>query len=102
MKLVIFDVDGTLIDSQRMIIAAMNAAFSAHDLPAPPPAAVKAIIGLSIVPAIARLLPPDAPGGLAAVLAGSYGEAFFTLRRGPEMMEPLYPGARAALDMLAG
>ena len=35
-KLVIFDCDGTLVDSQHIIIKAMKTAFEAHDLTPPP------------------------------------------------------------------
>ena len=35
-RLVIFDVDGTLVDSQDLIVAAQRMAFAACGLPAPP------------------------------------------------------------------
>ena len=35
LKLVIFDVDGTLVDSQADILASMEAAFAAVDRPSP-------------------------------------------------------------------
>lgn len=101
LRLVIFDVDGTLIDSQAHILAAMQAAFADHGLPAPPRAATLAIVGLSLPVAIARLVPdhPEAHAGLVT----AYKDAFSTLRRSPEgaALSPLFPGARAALDQLA-
>ena len=33
LKLVVFDCDGTLVDSQHMIVAAMGRAMTAHGLP---------------------------------------------------------------------
>ncbi len=47
MKLVIFDCDGTLVDSQHAICAAMTHAFGALDLPAPGRAEIPGIVGLS-------------------------------------------------------
>ena len=54
-RLVIFDVDGTLVDSQDHIVAAMHAAFSAEGLTTPARQAVLAIVGLSLPEALAAL-----------------------------------------------
>jgi phosphoglycolate phosphatase len=35
LRLAIFDCDGTLVDSQHAIVAAMTAAFTATDMPPP-------------------------------------------------------------------
>lgn len=101
LRLVIFDVDGTLIDSQAHIVAAMQAAFDANDLPAPARANTLAIVGLSLPVAMARLA-PDHPHAQAP-LVEAYKDAFATLRRSPEgaALSPLFPGARDALDRLA-
>jgi phosphoglycolate phosphatase len=102
LRLVIFDVDGTLIDSQAHILAAMQAAFDANGLPAPPRADTLSIVGLSLPVAIARLA-PDHPDHHAPLVA-AYKDAFATLRLSPEgaALSPLFPGARAALDHLVG
>lgn len=102
LRLVIFDVDGTLIDSQAHILAAMEAAFAAHDLQAPPRADTLSIVGLSLPVAMARLA-PDLPQH-HATLVTAYKEAFAHLRLSPDgaALSPLFPGARAALDHLAG
>ena len=47
LRLVIFDVDGTLIDSQDFILAAMRRAFAAGGHPAPSDDATRGIVGLS-------------------------------------------------------
>lgn len=101
MKLVIFDVDGTLIDSQAFIVAAMTAAFEAESLPVPPRDAVLSIIGLSLPLAIARLAPGVDANGLPR-LVDVYKAQFMRLRaeNGGEAAAPLYPGARAALTRL--
>ncbi|HVI52697.1 MAG TPA: HAD family hydrolase [Candidatus Sulfotelmatobacter sp.] len=98
-RLAVFDVDGTLIDSQHNIISAMTQAWAVHGLGTPRPDAVRRIIGLSLVEAVARLLPePD--DELAHRVAHSYKEAFQGLRLEAGTSEPLFPGAVAALDAL--
>ncbi len=62
-RLVIFDVDGTLVDSQDHIHAAMSAAFGAEGLMAPPRPEVLSIVGLSLPEAVARLAPDLAGTG---------------------------------------
>lgn len=98
-RLAVFDVDGTLIDSQHNIVAAMAAAFRAHGIEEADAAAVRRIIGLSLVEAIAALL-PLADTAQHHAIANSYKEAFFDLRQHPGHDEPLFPGALAALAAL--
>lgn len=97
LRLVIFDVDGTLVDSQAEILAAMTHAFAAEGLPMPPRDAVLSIVGLSLDVAFARLCPDQSPDGRAR-LVDAYKDAFASLRTQNKEMGPLYPGARAALD----
>lgn len=56
LRLVVFDLDGTLVDSQHRIVAAMTTAFDAVDLPVPAVAQIHGVIGLSLETAIAGLL----------------------------------------------
>lgn len=101
-RLVVFDMDGTLMDSQDIICAAMDRAFRAQGLTGPPRAKVLSIVGLSLELAIARLAPGLEAAGQAALVQG-YRENFIALRAetGGEAAAPLYTGARAALDVLA-
>ncbi|MHC0054290.1 HAD-IA family hydrolase [Actibacterium sp. D379-3] len=99
LRLVIFDVDGTLIDSQAHIKAAMAAAFEVGGLICPPSAAVLAIVGLSLPIAIRRLA-PDLDDAQADRMVAAYKEAFQDLRLA-DMPSPLYPGALAVLEELA-
>ncbi len=100
-RLVIFDVDGTLIDSQAYILAAMRAAFEVNGLAPPDDAATLAIVGLSLPEAIGQLH-PDFPAGSNDHLVESYKAQFVRLRRemGGEAAAPMYPGARAALEAI--
>lgn len=101
MKLILFDCDGTLFDSQHMIVAAMNRAFAGAGLALPERAAVLDVVGLSLEPAVARLLPLATPPSEIRALAQSYKSAFQDLRRDPANYEPLFPGARETLFALA-
>ena len=83
LRLVIFDVDGTLIDSQAHILAAMDAAFAAHGLPAPPRAATLLIVGLSLPVAMARVrrrMIWNIRGDFGAEVIGSSGSGYAALR----------------------
>jgi phosphoglycolate phosphatase len=103
-RLVLFDVDGTLVDSQGAILGAMTHAFSAIERPVPPRAEVLGIVGLSLDRAIARLA-PDLPDAVRAHAVEAYKRAYFDARSASAdkaAFTPLYPGARATLDRLAG
>ena len=99
LRLVVFDVDGTLLDSEHNIVAAMTEAWAHMELGVPEPADVRRIIGLSLVEACEVLL-PWAPGHLHRAVADAYKQAFQALRLLPEREEPLFPGVAQALDEL--
>lgn len=99
MHLVIFDCDGTLVDSQHMIVAAMNGAFVAAGRPPLPREQVLSIVGLSLPMAIAALIPDGTRDEIASISDG-YKAAFHDLSRDPAHQEPLYPGIAALLAWL--
>lgn len=99
MKLFIFDVDGTLVDSQHHIHSAMTRAFEAEGLPPLPKAHVLQIVGLSLPVAVAQLM-PDLDPAMQDRLVQGYKHAFMTDREAGAV-PPLYPGARACLDALS-
>lgn len=100
MKLVLFDCDGTLVDSQHVIVEAMRRAFTRADLIVPPRGDILSIVGLSLVEAM-RQLGKDAPDFPAEALAELYRESFRELRAEAGFVEPLFPGIRQVLDLLA-
>jgi len=101
LRLVIFDMDGTLIDSQDFIFDAMLRAFGGLGVDLPSREAVLSITGLSLEVAIATLL-PGRPQHEVDDAVQRFRAAFIALRaeRGGEAASPLYPGARAALEAL--
>ncbi|MBM3482617.1 MAG: HAD-IA family hydrolase [Alphaproteobacteria bacterium] len=99
-RLVLFDCDGTLVDSQHLISAAMAETFRAVDLEAPPIAAVRRVVGLSLEEAITRLL-PEARRDEAPILSVRYKENYFRLKSDPEVpQDELFDGARETLHAL--
>ncbi len=97
LRLAVFDVDGTLVDSEHDIVTAMTGAWAKFGLGAPSPASVRGIIGLSLVEACAVLLPWASHTTHRAV-AEAYKESFKAMRLLPGAHEPLFPGVVAALE----
>ena len=107
MRLVVFDVDGTLVDSQHLIVAAQEVAFAENGLPAPEPA--RGAVGGRPV-AAAGVSPPrrrgrPGRGALGELQAGLQPPARWI----PRYEEPLFPGMadllaklRARDDVLIG
>lgn len=99
MKLAIFDCDGTLVDSQHLIVAAMNSAFDSVGRKTLPRAQVLSIVGLSLPLAVETLL-PQAGEREVAEISQAYRDAFFKLRADPSAEEPLYDGIADLIDWL--
>ncbi|MEO0500861.1 MAG: HAD-IA family hydrolase [Pseudomonadota bacterium] len=100
-RLAIFDCDGTLVDSQANIVAAMAATFDRHDLPAPPPNDTRRAVGLSLPQVMARLA-PQVDAEQQARMVDDYRQCFQAMRAERRLFEePLFPGTLAALDRLS-
>ncbi|KIC41082.1 HAD family hydrolase [Ruegeria sp. ANG-R] len=100
LRLVLFDVDGTLVDSQGAIVSAMSACFQAQSLPVPGRDAILSIVGLSLPHAMARLA-PDQPERVQQALVDGYKQAYHAQRlEQGAASSPLYPGARQVIEAL--
>ncbi len=91
MKLVLFDCDGTIVDSAAIIHHCMAGAFAGFALPQPDLPAVKAIIGLSLDRAISTL-DPDLDARAVDGLVTAYKERFLSMRQRPDFHEPVFAG----------
>ncbi len=100
MNLVIFDCDGTLVDSQDAICAAMVHAFSGLGLEPPRRAEVLGVVGLSL-PEAFEVLAPRHSDTMRAELSERYKAAFPRHAPSPIPRDPLYAGAKFAVEALA-
>jgi phosphoglycolate phosphatase len=100
MQLIIFDCDGTLVDSQHKICAAMTHAFTIMQLPVPPREAILAIVGLSLPQAFAVLAAKE-PASVQAKLADLYRLGFPTRGPGTSLNDLPYAGIPELVATLA-
>lgn len=100
-RLVIFDLDGTLVDSQRTIVNCAQTAFEALGLPKPDPEAIRRIVGLSLIPAMRQVMGYE-DQELAKRIAAAYREAYIAYRESDQYDEALFDGAREVLEELNG
>ena len=98
--LVLFDCDGTLVDSQHVIVDAMQAAFANHGLAPPPAEAVRRVVGLSLHHSMA-VLAPESTAEDQDALTERYKQAFIAQRAAGRPQGLLYPGAAEAICRLA-
>ena len=98
-RLAIFDCDGTLVDSGATIYAALRETFRQRGLVVPPGYQARRVIGLSLVEAMAELL-PDASAAEHAELSELYKRNFMALRAAGQVEEPLFDGVIELLDAL--
>jgi len=101
LKLAIFDVDGTLVDSREIIHRAINRAFQRAGLDETSYDKVRMIVGLELTEAMLYLTPNDYPAENIPELAGFYRQAFVQMRAENDFSEPLYTGARETVERLA-
>lgn len=95
-ELIIFDWDGTLMDSVAKIVRCFQAALADAGAPDLGEPAIRHIIGLGLDEAVTMLL-PQADAALRARVVARYREHFLHLdRTGME----LFPGVRAGLEAL--
>lgn len=97
MPFVIFDIDGTLVDSRKVISDCMAAAFVRRELIPPSYNQTRKIVGLSLLEAVDKLAPSNLSHDDLLKLVEVYKDEFISRRRAGTLHEPLYDGA---LDLL--
>ena len=95
--LVIFDVDGTLVDSQNLIVEAQAETFRRLGLEPPSREKTLSLVGLSLVPTFQALVGEDGP---VDELVAHYREVFSTIISTPGRKEPLFPGVPELIEAL--
>jgi len=97
-ELIVFDWDGTLMDSEARIVTCIQAAFRDLGLPEPVREVARDVIGLGLDEAMERLL-PTGEAELRAKVVVQYRRHFLG---GDQSPSELFPGARETLDWMAG
>lgn len=101
LSLVVFDIDGTLVDSEALILEGFAHSMAEVGYPAPERKAVLSLIGLSLPELMARLM-PEADSATRERAITAHRAHFFALRanRGPASV-PLFAGARECIEALS-
>lgn len=97
--LILFDCDGTLVDSQYVIIETMTRTFRTRGFMPPTPEQIRSIVGLSLENAMA-VLAPELDGSDHRDLAEVYKKHFAELRLAEDFYEPMFAGVIETLDKL--
>ena len=95
-KLIVFDWDGTLMDSQARIVACMKAAIKDIELPELSVVEISNVIGLGLREAVISLF-PDATEAEFSSLVERYRYHFLV---GDKTPSPLFSGAKELLEQL--
>lgn len=99
LRLVLFDCDGTLVDSALVIQNAMNNVFDKFSYKTPSFDEIRNIIGLSLDVAISRLLQRPVDDEINAMVS-SFKQNFSNGINDIPLQEPLFPGIRDLLSKL--
>lgn len=98
MKLVIFDFDGTLVDSRPLILESHRIVFAEYRLPQPAPAHALSLVGKSLDVILTELAGPKAP---VLEMVRSYDLLLPQLRADPLFAEQPFDGAGRLLHELS-
>lgn len=101
MKLVLFDCDGTLVDSVGLIHEVMARTFVHFGYDRPDVALTKSIIGLTLDIAIARMQGKPHVDDEALAMTAHYKAIFAQTRAEPGFEEPMFDGISAMVAKLA-
>ncbi|MDG1154189.1 MAG: HAD-IA family hydrolase [Alphaproteobacteria bacterium] len=99
MRLIIFDCDGTLVDSQKSIMNAIVTAWESFGLNPPKLSSVLQVIGLTIQDSV-RVLEPDLNENDYGKLEKEFYSAFVNLNEQAKIEEELFPNVVETLNVL--
>jgi len=97
-KLVIFDFDGTLVDSRPLILESHRIVFAEYRLPAPPPGQILSLVGKSLDVILTELAGPEAP---ILDMVRAHDLLLPRLRADPSFAEQPFDGAGRLLHQLS-
>ncbi len=100
MRLVLFDCDGTLVDSVKLIHEVMARTFVDFGHARPDVSETKAIIGLTLDIAIARMQGKPHVDDEALAMTAHYKATYMGVRAEAGFQEPLFPGIAAMMARL--
>lgn len=100
MRLALFDCDGTLVDSARLIHEVMARTFVDFGYPRPDISQTKAIIGLTLDIAIARMQGKPHVDDEALAMTAHYKATYTGVRAEPGFQEPLFAGIAEMMAQL--
>jgi len=100
MKLILFDADGTLIDSQAIIHESMRLTFLQFGYEAPPISATRSIIGLTLDLAIATIMNRQIDEEIIA-MSEEYKHFYLQLAQLEEMQSKAFDGIPELIQQLA-
>ncbi len=98
MKLILFDCDGTLVDSAALIHEVMARTFVQFGHSRPDLSSTKSIIGLTLDIAIARMQGKLHVDDEAIAMTAHYKSIYTDVRQEPGMDVPLFAGIKAMID----
>jgi len=98
LKLIIFDFDGTLVDSRSLILESHRIVFAEFQFPAPPPATSLALVGKSLNVILTELVGPTAP---ISEMVRAYDLLLPRLRADPAFAERPFDGVGDLLHELS-
>ena len=98
LKLVVFDLDGTLIDTVSLFVGSITSVLQGMGQPVPDEKTIRSVSGLGMQVGVRRLAPGLDEDGIDTLIARYRAEAL--ARASQSMQEALFPGALEALNTL--
>ncbi len=96
LRFIVFDCDGTLVDSGHNVVSTMQGAFEAENLPPPADSDIRQQIGLHLLEVIENLH-PEGERDAHLRLREHYRDVAHAKQDSDDLSEPLYPGCEQVL-----